>query len=133
MPVEIGPGSLVEAFQDGPNSGVRKGARYWVTAVNPNPNGCAFAHGPCCGLHLQSIRRPSEVIEAYMRWPSSGWAACCFKPVGGDREVEIGLFAKKAPKRKLTPQGITQYARDQMATNPVRYPTPEELRRILGL
>lgn len=129
MPAEIGPGFLVEALKDGTRSGVVLGKRYWVTEVIPSPTGrCDFDHGPCFGINLQGIYDPSEIFSQY---PSRlGWAACCFKPVGGDREVEIGLFATQ--KRKLSPQEIIQYTHNQMAVNPVLYPTPEELRRILG-
>lgn len=132
MSAEIGPGSLVESLGGGPLSGVRKGARYWVTAICAAEQGCIYGHIPCAGLSLQGIPDPSDVSIKYRSWPGIGWAACCFKPVGGDREVEMGLFAKKAPKRKLAPQEIVQSAYNRMATNPVRYPTPEELRRILG-
>lgn len=76
MGVDIGPGTLVECV----NGKSQHGRRAFVLEVNP-AQGCVGEHGPCTGLVLQG-------------WPCphpKGWAMCAFKPVGGDREIEVEL------------------------------------------
>lgn len=71
---EIAPGMMVEAVA----GNLSQGRKAFVTDVFPHLM-CDRKHGPCASLVL-------------LNWPSEhytrGWAACCFKPIGGDKEIE---------------------------------------------
>jgi hypothetical protein len=70
---EIAPGMMVECITIGKNNG----RRAFVDKI-------IGGHPCCCGKDHKGL--------LLFNWHSShstgAWAACCFKPIGGDKEIE---------------------------------------------
>lgn len=86
---EIAPGMMVECIKSTTPNSISIGRKAFVLKAFATPM-CQNKHGPCGSLILLNWPTPN---------PSTGWAQCCFKPIGGDKEIEKEKFAELKPDK----------------------------------
>lgn len=88
---EIAPGMMVECIKS--EDGYWNGRKAFIDKVVVDDEVCEGCGKTCFGLIL--VGWPCGFDD-----PADSFSGCCFRPIGGDKEIERELFEINPPKNK---------------------------------